>query len=103
MLVGMAHARGRTLDDLRSRTSPDQVRMLTLIWDHLLSKGKGVPRRVVHWEFRPGGREVVREAMRALGGSVVYEGFESGEVYRVTLLGAVLSEHGRATEELLVK
>src|SRR2546430_14066536 len=96
-------ARMPTLDDLRGRASPNQVRLLTLIWDHHLSKGKGIPRRIVRREFRPGGREVVREAMRALGGSIVYEGWENGEVYGVTLLGAMLSERGRALEDLLLK
>lgn len=92
-----------TLDELRSRASPDQIRLVTLIWDHYLSNGKWIPRRLVHHQFRPNGRMVAGEAMRALGGSIVYEGWEQGEVYRVTLLCALLSERGRAIEELLVK
>jgi len=91
------------LEDLRKRLSSEQIRLLTLVWSHYLTKGKWVPRKIVHHAFQPNGRGVVGEAMRALGGSIVYEGWEEGEVYRVTLLGAVLSERGREIEELLVK
>jgi uncharacterized protein (TIGR02391 family) len=92
-----------TLDDLRTAMSPDQVRIVTLIWDHFLSQGKWIPRRVVHHAFRPNGRAIVHEAMQMLGGSIVYDAWENGEVYRITVLGVVLSERGRAAEELLVK
>lgn len=92
-----------TLDDLRKGTSPVQIRILTVIWDYYLSKGKWPPRRVLHHEFRPNGRAVVQEAIQMLGGSIAYEGWGEGEVYRVTLLGVMLSEHRRAAEELLVK
>jgi len=80
------------LEDLRKRLSSEQIRLLTLVWSHYLTQGKWVPRKIVHHAFQPNGRGVVGEAMRALGGSIVYEGWEEGEVYRVTLLGAVLSE-----------
>jgi len=92
-----------TLDGLRNGMSAVQIRLLTLIWEHYLSKGKWIHRQVVHHAFRPNGRALVRDAMQTLGGTVVYEGWEGGEDYRVTLLGVVLSEHGRVVEDLLVK
>lgn len=89
-----------TLDDLRAGLTGQERAVLTAIWGYHVQKGKWIPRRVLHVQFS--GKAAVRPALQALGGSVVFESRDDGqEVYKLTLLGVLLSDEGLEAQRLL--
>lgn len=92
------------LSELRNRSSREQNELLSAIWDYYCEKDRWIPRRVLHQRFKPLGKQGVRTALEALGGSVVYEARDEGEeAYQLTLVGAFLTARGRELEDHLVR
>ena len=88
------------LEEVRKRISEQQREILRTIWTYFLANGRWIPIRALH--IRCGGKATVQEALKPLGGSVVLEDHNSGEaVYRVTLLGVLVSTAGHTAHGLL--
>lgn len=89
-----------TLNQLRTNLTELQQTVLTAMWRYYLEKDKWIPRRALH--IGCGGKAPVRAALRAFGGSVAFESRENGQdVYKLTLLGILLSEAGLEAQILL--
>lgn len=79
-----------SFDQLRAQVNPTQQKILSFIWRHFSSKKHWVLTRVIHHQF---GKEVVLEALKSLGGTIVYELWDAGtQRYQLTLLGICLTE-----------
>src|SRR5437870_8659198 len=88
------------LEELRTRINAQQREILRTIWTYLLANGRWIPIRALH--IQCGGKATVQEALKPLGGSVVLEDHNSGQpVYRVTLLGVLVSTAGQTAHGLL--
>src|SRR5437660_1350245 len=88
------------LEEVRKRINEQQREILRTIWHTFLANGRWIPIRALH--IRCGGKATVQEALKPLGGSVVLEDHNSGQaVYRVTLLGVLVSTAGHTAHGLL--
>jgi len=91
-----------TLNDLRKKLTSEQRELLGAIWNYYCTRGRWIPCRVLHQGFKQLRKHGVRAALVPLGGSIVYEAKEpSEEVYKVTLLGALLTGQGWELERCL--
>lgn len=86
-----------TLSELRNLISDFQRTILNCIWSYNNDHDQGISRIVLHGKL---GKTEVLNALKELGGSIVYETQDS---YYLTLLGFLLSDEGNGKEELLVK
>ena len=91
-----------TLNQLRTNLTEQHRALLTATWRYYPDKDKWIPRRALH--VGSGGKATVRGALQALGGSVAFESRENAqEVYKLTLVGVLLSDAGLEAQQLLVR
>jgi len=89
-----------TIDSLRQKLTETQRSLLTEIWLYYVINRDWPVRRVLHSRV---GKQVVRENLQSLGGSIVWEieDHQKGNRYQLTLLGVLLTDDGMRT--LLVR
>lgn len=89
--------------ELRRRFASEQRDVLSAIWRYFLDNHRWIPQRVLHHQFQDVGKSEIRNILQTYGGSIVFECREEGkQVYRLTLLGVLLTDQRRTTEGLLV-
>jgi hypothetical protein len=88
------------LDELRAGITSDERQLLTAIWRRYREQRSGMPCRVLHLTFRD---LPSRAMLERLGRSAVVTSWESEECYRLTFLGALLTEDGAAVEGLVIR
>ena len=90
-----------SLAQLRTSITTTQRKILDRVVDHLIDDGKPIPVRALQGGMR---RTTVTEAVKQLGGSVVFEIHQEGyNCYQITQLGILLSTRGDEAETLLQK
>lgn len=83
----------------RNGLEPDQCEVLETLWAKFRDTGLGVPAREI---FQLLGREDGKGYVATFGRGLLYGQTENGkDVYRPTLVGALVCRHGRANEERL--
>lgn len=89
------------LDILRSQVNTQQQQMLQEIWLYYQKEKKWIPIRLMHSKFES--KELVRNELQRLGGSIVFEITVNGNYcYGLSLLGLLLSYSGEQIEELII-
>lgn len=89
------------LDRLRQRLTPEQRRVLNLLWAEFRDRNRWLPREELHAET---GEVPARAAVQALGEAILRPGREdTTEDYRLTFLGVLLADQGAESEALLVR
>jgi hypothetical protein len=88
---------------LRNQITDEQRALLSAVWSYFRRHKQWVPVRVLHRNH--GGKLRVHQALEELGGSIVVEEPDrSGrDLYQLTLLGVLLTEHGEQYEQLLAQ
>src|SRR6266545_3249208 len=90
-----------TFAQLKVNLSDEQRQILSAIWQHYLDKNKWILTRVLHLKF---GKTATLAALNNLGGTIVYEVFDSGEYrYQLMFLGLLLTDSGSEIESLLAR
>jgi hypothetical protein len=94
----------KKIEELRAGVVDPQRSILDKICEVFLNGESGVVTRVMHLEAGENGKRKVQEALRSLGGALVYESedHEEGGRYRPTFLGLLLSKRGEEFEALFV-
>ncbi|MFB3819586.1 MAG: hypothetical protein ACE147_18170 [Candidatus Methylomirabilales bacterium] len=89
------------LDHLRQRLTPEQRRVLNLLWAEFRDRNRWLPREELHAET---GEAPARAAVQGLGEAILRPGREdAAEDYRLTFLGVLLADEGPESEALLVR
>lgn len=89
------------LDALRRRLGDPHRDFVSALWKFYRDHNQWVPSRIAHQHF---GKDAVRANLAALGPSLVQAFRDDGkDYYRLTFLGMLLTDHGSAAEDLLVR
>src|SRR5579859_8172767 len=97
----MTSAAEAALLRLRETVQPLQLDLRTALWDNYLSEGQWIPAREFH--HLASGKTAARQALKSLGGAVVWCSDEPDSRYNLTPLGVLLTRRGPELEGLLVQ
>jgi hypothetical protein len=99
--AGMTSSAPTDLDALRRRLSDPHRDFVSALWRFFRDHNQWVPSRIAHQHF---GKDAVQANLAALGPSLVQSYRDDGkDYYRLTFLGMLLTDHGSAAEDLLVR
>lgn len=93
-----------TLSEFRRRIKPNQFQkdLIQQIWEHFHSSGQWLTLREI---YSQNSKKKVRDSLSALTGNVGREenGPQRWKIYRLSLIGALLTNEGAAFERLLMR
>jgi hypothetical protein len=89
----------RALQQHIERLTPIQKQILDATWNHFRSTGKPLPARNIQPVI---GKRALKDVLRGLNGSLIYETQDTVRGLSITLYGAFLTSHGNVIASLLI-